>query len=61
MFRIGEAASVRFPMVVHAAEIGWTPIPPEDTTAKRGGEAGMLFRDDLGSASAYRSMPSTHG
>ena len=48
--RIGEAASVQFPMVAHAAEIGWTPVPPEDATAKRGGEAGMLFRDDLGSA-----------
>ncbi len=48
--RISEAASVQFPMVVHAAEVGWTPIPPEDATAKRGGEAGMLFRDDLGSA-----------
>ena len=50
MLRIGEAASVQFPMVAHAAEIGWTPIPPKDATAKRGGEAGMLFRDDLGSA-----------
>ena len=48
--RIGEAVSVQFPMVAHAAEIGWTPIPPKDATAKRGGEAGMLFRDDLGSA-----------
>ena len=52
VLRIDEAASVQFPMVAHAAEIGWTPVPPEDATAKRGGEAGMLFRDDLGSALA---------
>ena len=50
MLRIAEAASVQFPMVVHAVEIGWTPVPPEGATAKRGGEAGMLFRDDLGLA-----------
>ena len=52
VLRIDEAASVQFPMVAHAAEIGWTPVPPKDATAKRGGEAGMLFRDDLGSALA---------
>ena len=52
VLRIDEAASVQFPMVAHAAEIGWTPVPPEDATAKRGGEAGMLFRDDLGSTLA---------
>ncbi len=34
-------------MVRHAAEIGWTPLPPEVAVHKRGGEAGMLFRDDL--------------
>ena len=50
MLRISETASVQFPMVVHAAEIGWTPVPPEDTMAKRSGKAGMLFRDDPGSA-----------
>ena len=46
-FKISEAASVQFPMVAHAAEIGWIPVPPEIATAKRGGEAGMLFRDEL--------------
>ena len=45
--RISEAASVQFPMVRHAAEIGWTPLPPEVAVDKRGGEAGMLFRDEL--------------
>ena len=34
-------------MVKHAAEIGWTPITPEVAKQKRGGEAGMLFRDEL--------------
>jgi type I restriction enzyme, R subunit len=44
---ISEAASVQFPMVAHAAGIGWTSIPPEVAQQKRGGEAGMLFRDEL--------------
>ncbi len=45
--KISEAASVQFPMVRHAVEIGWTPLPPELAMHKRGGEAGMLFRDEL--------------
>jgi type I restriction enzyme R subunit len=45
--RISEAGSVQFPMVAHAAAIGWIPIPPEVAKQKRGGEAGMLFRDEL--------------
>ena len=45
--KISEAASVQFPMVRHAAEIGWTPISPEVAMHKRGGEDGMLFRDEL--------------
>ena len=45
--KISEAVSVQFPMVCHAAEIGWTPLPPEVAIHKRGGEAGMLFRDEL--------------
>ena len=44
---ITEATTVQFPMVRHAAEIGWTPLPPQDALQKRGGEAGMLFRDEL--------------
>ncbi len=44
---ISEAGSVQFPMVRHAAEIGWTSIPPEVAKQKRGGEAGMLFGDEL--------------
>ena len=47
---ITEATTVQFPMVRHAAEIGWTPLPPQDALHKRGGEAGMLFRDELAGA-----------
>ena len=45
--KISEAGTVQFPMVKHAAEIGWTPITPEIAKQKRGGEAGMLLRDEL--------------
>jgi type I restriction enzyme R subunit len=45
--KISEAGTVQFPMVRHAAEIGWTPIGPETAKRKRGGEAGMLLRDEL--------------
>jgi type I restriction enzyme R subunit len=45
--RISEAGTVQFPMVKHAAEIGWRPINPEVAKQKRGGEAGMLLRDEL--------------
>ena len=44
---ITEAGAVQFPMVRHAAEIGWTPLPPRDALALRGGEAGLLFRGVL--------------
>ena len=44
---ITEAGSVQFPMVRHAAEIGWTPLSPSTALAMRGGEAGLLFRGVL--------------
>ena len=44
---ITEAGSVQFPMVRHAAEIGWTPLSPSNALAMRGGEAGFLFRGVL--------------
>ena len=44
---ITEAGSVQFPMVRHAAEIGWTALSPSDALAMRGGEAGLLFRGVL--------------
>lgn len=50
--KISEAGTVQFPMVAHAAGIGWTPIAPEITKQKRGGEAGMLLRDELEAALA---------
>ena len=42
-----EAGSVQFPMVRHAAEIGWIPVRPVDALAMRSGEAGLLFRGVL--------------
>ena len=45
--KITEAGSVQFPMVRHAAEIGWTPLSPSDALALRGGESGLLFRGVL--------------
>lgn len=45
--KISEAGTVQFPMVRHAAEIGWTPLTPEVAKQKRGGESGMLLRDEL--------------
>ncbi|MBD9379429.1 HsdR family type I site-specific deoxyribonuclease [Pseudoxanthomonas sp. PXM04] len=45
--KISEAGTVQFPMVKHAAEIGWTTITPDDARAKRGGDAGTFFRDVL--------------
>ena len=44
---ITEAATVQFPMVRHAAEVGWLPLPPDAALQKRGGDAGMLFRNEL--------------
>lgn len=45
--KISEARSVQFPMVRHAAEIGWTPLAPKNAVKRRGGEAGMMFRGQV--------------
>ena len=45
--QITESATVQFPMVRHAAEVGWVPLEPSEATRLRGGETGMLFRDEL--------------
>ncbi len=37
-------------MVTHAADIGWTPITPDIAKLKRGGEDGMLLRDEVEAA-----------
>ena len=44
---ITEAGSVQFPMVRHAAEVGWTPLPPSNALAMRGSEAGLLLRGEV--------------
>ena len=46
-FEITEATAVQLPMVHHAEETGWKPLTPTEATEKRGGEAGLLFRDEL--------------
>ena len=45
--KVTEAITVQFPMVHHAAEIGWTPLPPQEAGEKRGGVDGMFFRAEL--------------
>ena len=45
--KISEAASVQFPMIRHAAEIGWAPLAPREALQKRGGEDRMLLRGEL--------------
>lgn len=45
--KITEAEAVQFPMVRHAAVVGWVPLEPSEATRLRGGETGMLFRDEL--------------
>ena len=48
--KITEASTVQFPMVRHAAEVGWTPLTPQEALARRGGTGGMLFRGELEAA-----------
>lgn len=45
-----EATTVEFPLIAHAEEVGWTPLPPEDALRKRRGEAGLFLYDDLRTA-----------
>ena len=44
---ITEASTVQIPMVRHAAEVGWTPVSPQEALARRGGQSGVLFRGEL--------------
>ena len=48
--KITEAGTAQFPMVRHAAEVGWTPLTPQAALALRGGTSGMLFRGELEAA-----------
>jgi type I restriction enzyme R subunit len=45
--KISEAGTVQFPMVHHAAEIGWQPLTPAEALTLRGDETGRLFRGVL--------------
>jgi type I restriction enzyme R subunit len=45
--KISEAGSVQFPMVNHAAEIGWEPLTPFEALTRRGDESSNLFRGVL--------------
>lgn len=42
-----EAGTVQFPLVKHAAAIGWTVVSDSDALRLRGGEAGMFFYKEL--------------
>ena len=53
---ISEADSVQFPMIRHAAEVGWTPLPPQAALRKRRSKAGMLFHDEV-EAALHRYNP----
>lgn len=45
--QISEGGSVQFPMVAHAAEIGWMSVPPDVARIKRRGDAGAFFRNEF--------------
>ena len=47
MLSIGEGISVQFPMIKHAAEMGWIPVAPEDAEGMRGSLEAAFFRDVL--------------
>jgi hypothetical protein len=51
-----EAGSVRFPMLAHAAAVGWTRIRPEVARQKRGGEATLLLRRRLQGPTCAQSV-----
>ncbi|AMW18489.1 deoxyribonuclease HsdR [Mycobacteroides chelonae] len=44
---ISEAKSVQFPMVKHAAGVGWEQLAPEEAEGMRRGRANMLFPEVL--------------
>ena len=44
---ITESSTVQMPMVRHTAEVGWTPVPPQEALGLRGGQSGLLFRGEL--------------
>ncbi len=42
-----EAGTTQFPLVKHAAGIGWTPTADTEALRRRGGEAGLFFYKEL--------------
>ncbi|TAN04238.1 MAG: HsdR family type I site-specific deoxyribonuclease [Rhodanobacteraceae bacterium] len=45
-----ESTTVQFALVEHAAAVGWVKVTPEAALARRGGEGGLFFRDELEAA-----------
>ena len=45
-----EAATVQFPLVRHAVDVGWTFVPEDEALKRRGGENGLVFHDELRAA-----------
>lgn len=45
-----ESTTVQFPLVGHAVAAGWQPVTPEAALAKRRGEGGLHFYDELKAA-----------
>jgi type I restriction enzyme R subunit len=44
---MSERSEVQNPMLKYAAEIGWQYVSPADALARRGGDRGLFFTDDL--------------
>src|SRR5438067_5012384 len=44
---MSERSEVQNPMLRYAAAIGWQYVPPADALARRGGDRGLFFTDDL--------------
>lgn len=45
-----EAATVQYPLVRHAVDAGWTFVSETEALARRGGEQGLFFHDELRAA-----------
>jgi len=45
-----ESATVQFPLVDHAAAVGWARVSEADALGKRRGEGGLFFYDELEAA-----------
>jgi type I restriction enzyme R subunit len=45
-----EAATVQYPLIRHAEEIGWTVVSQDEALRRRGGEAGLFFYKNLEAA-----------